>query len=79
LIKKHEVLEAEVKVREQLVRTVKKTGERLISEDHYASVDILENNTTLENGWKALLESIDERKKKLSQSLQLQKVSRSLI
>ena len=74
-MKKHEVLETEVKVREQLVRTVRQTGERLISEEHHASVDILANNTTLENAWTTLLETIDERRKKLNQSLQVQKVN----
>ena len=77
-MKKHEVLETEVKVREQLVRTVKKTGERLISEEHYASVNILENNSTLEEAWKTLLETIDEKRKKLNQSLQVQKVNRNV-
>ena len=73
-MKKHEVLETEVGVREQLVRTVKKTGERLINEEHYASDDILEKNTSLEEAWKTLLATIDERRKKLNQSLQVHKV-----
>jgi hypothetical protein len=73
-MKKHEVLETEVTVREQLVRTVEKTGEHLISEEHYASEDILEKNNSLQEAWKTLLATIEERRKKLDDSLQVQKV-----
>lgn len=76
LMKKHEVLETEVNVREQLVKTVQKTGECLISEEHYASEDILENNSTLREAWTKLLETIENRRKKLVESLQVQKVRR---
>lgn len=76
LMKKHEVLETEVNVREQLVKTVQKTGECLISEEHYASEDILENNSTLREVWTKLLETIENRRKKLVESLQVQKVRR---
>ena len=74
LMKKHEVLETEVNVREQLVKTVQKTGESLINEEHYASEDILENNTTLREAWTKLLETIEKRRRKLVESLQVQKV-----
>ena len=73
-MKKHEVLETEVNVRQQLVKTVQKTGECLISEEHYASEEILENNTSLREAWAKLLTTIKNKRKKLSDSLQVQKV-----
>ena len=75
LIKKHEALETEVKVREQLVRTVRDNGEHLIHEQHYASEDINTNCNTLKAAWKQLLQSLEERRKRLSDSLEVQKVN----
>ena len=77
-MKKHEVFETEVNVREQLIRTVEKTGEHLIAEEHYASDDIIKNCARLQETWKTLLVTIDERKKKLDDSLQVQKVRGSI-
>ena len=74
MIKKHEALETEVKVREQLVRTVRVNGEHLIHEQH-ASEDINTNCNTLKAAWKQLLQSLEERKKRLSDSLEVQKVN----
>ena len=74
MIKKHEVLESEVNVREKLVKAVQEGGERLISEGHYASEDVLENSKTLQDSWEKLLETMEKRRKKLCDSLQVQKV-----
>lgn len=74
-MKKHEILETEVNVREELVRAVEKTGEHLISEEHYASEDIAKNNKSLQEAWKTLLVTLDARRKKLNYSLKVQEVS----
>lgn len=77
-MKKHEVLETEVKVREKLVKSVQKTGECLVSEEHFASEDILEKNKTLLETWEKLMQTMDERKRKLHASLKVQKVRESV-
>lgn len=75
-MKKHKELEAEVKVHEQLVRTVQNNGEHLIDEEHFATEDIIRNSKMLKEAWEGLIQSLKERKRSLSDSLELQKVGR---
>ncbi|KAJ8038539.1 Spectrin alpha chain, non-erythrocytic 1 [Holothuria leucospilota] len=72
LMKKHQVLTAEIKGHEPRINAVKKMGEEMIIEGHFAKDDIEARLTNLDEKWQNLKDKADQREHDLEDSLEAQ-------
>ena len=70
---RNKVLESEIQGHEDTVVAVARNAQTLIATDHYAAVDIHARCDLLMSQWSDLKEKTAERKRKLRESLALQR------
>ena len=68
-------MEGEIAGREPVVEQVKKTGQDMVENGHYASDTITSRLANLDNKWASARDTAAYRKRKLQDSLSVQQVS----
>ena len=72
LMKKHQVLQAELQGHEPRIVTVCDEGEMMINDQHFASDEIRNRITELTDRWQSLKDKGEQRRQDLEDSLQAQ-------
>lgn len=72
LTKKHQALQAEIAAHENRISAVCDKGQQMIDEGHFASPDIKDKITALQDHWNQLKDKAEQRKIDLEDSLQAQ-------
>ncbi|XP_071821753.1 spectrin alpha chain, non-erythrocytic 1-like isoform X5 [Apostichopus japonicus] len=72
LMKKHQVLQAEIKGHEPRITAVRKLGEEMMLEGHFAKDEIESRLTNLDDKWNNLKDKADQREHDLDDSLEAQ-------
>lgn len=72
-------MEDELAGREAEVEQVKRTGEQMVENGHYASDTITSRLTNVDNKWASARDSAAYRKRKLQDSLSVQQVSEKIV